>query len=222
MKLPFTVKQFFAVFRDYNDHVWPTQIILFSLALLIIFLILAKRNSDKIITLILSSLWLWMGIVYHLIFFTGINKAAYFFGALFIIQGLLFFVTGVVKNEISFRFKLGISGISGAALIVYALILYPLIGYLLGHRSPYSPTFGLPCPTTIFTFGILLWTHQKNAITLLIIPFIWSLIGFSAALFLGIYEDTGLLVAGLLVAITITTMRNKRKLREAHKVKVIV
>ncbi|WP_414541485.1 DUF6064 family protein [Nostoc sp. CCY0012] len=29
--------------------------------------------------------------------------------------------------------------------------MYPLIGYALGRIFPTSPTFGVPCPTTIFT-----------------------------------------------------------------------
>ncbi|MCU0579417.1 MAG: DUF6064 family protein, partial [Desulfobacterota bacterium] len=58
-------------------------------------------------------------------------------------------------------------------------------------------TFGVPCPTTIFTFGILLFTSGRLPKTVLAIPFIWSIIGFTAALTLGILEDIGLLVAGL-------------------------
>ncbi len=80
----------------------------------------------------------------------------------------------------------------------YALIIYPMLSYFNGHIFPASPTFGLPCPTTIFTFGILLWTSQRVPIFLLIIPFLWSLVGGSAAFLLGILEDTGLPIAGML------------------------
>lgn len=83
-------------------------------------------------------------------------------------------------------------------MIVYALIIYPLLGSLAGHSFPRNPTFGLPCPTTIFTLGILLY-YQKLTVKLFIIPVIWSAIGFTAALKLGIYEDTGLIMSALLV-----------------------
>lgn len=33
MKLPFTVEQFFGIFRDYNETVWPAQVVLLGLAL---------------------------------------------------------------------------------------------------------------------------------------------------------------------------------------------
>ena len=82
--------------------------------------------------------------------------------------------------------------------MLYALIIYPILGYLFGHKYPYSPTFGLPCPTTIFTFGILLFVNKKIPVLVLIIPLLWSIIGFGAALNLSIYEDYGLLIAGIL------------------------
>jgi len=154
-------------------------------------------KSDKIVALILSLFWLWMGIVYHLIFFTTINKAAYIFGAIFIIQGILFLFAGIFKNEFSFEFHPDKYGISGILLIVYALIIYPVLGYFLGHIYPSSPTFGLPCPTTIFTFGVLLLSDKKIPTYILAIPLIWSIIGFTAAFKFGVVEDTGLIIAAL-------------------------
>jgi hypothetical protein len=83
--------------------------------------------------------------------------------------------------------------------IALALIVYPILGALTGHAYPRAPLFGVaPCPTAIFTFGILLWARNRVGIYLLIIPFLWSLVGFTAALKLGIREDFGLLIAGLL------------------------
>jgi hypothetical protein len=86
---------------------------------------------------------------------------------------------------------------------LYSFVIYPILGYLFGHVYPKNPTFGLPCPTTIFTFGLLLWTDKIVPKYVLVIPSIWSLIGFVAALFLGIKEDYGLLIAGVLGSILI-------------------
>ena len=95
---------------------------------------------------------------------------------------------------------LNFPGIPGGMFLIYALVIYPALGYWLGHRYPAAPTFGLPCPTTIFTFGMLLWTNRRVPLYLLPIPFAWSLIGISAAMSLGMTEDYGLLVAGLVGA----------------------
>jgi len=210
MKIPFTIEQFLEVFKNYNLSVWPLQIIFYLLALIAILLSLKKvRQSDKIIPAILAFFWIWMGIVYHIINFTAINTAAYIFGAAFIFQGILFLYIGFIKQKISFQFHSDIYGIAGSIFIFFALILYPVLGYLQGHRYPSSPTFGLPCPTTIFTFGILLWTDKKFPMALPIVPVIWSVIGFSAAFALGIKEDIGLLISGLLFTFLIVFWNKK-------------
>ena len=210
MNLPFTTEQFLAVFEQYNQTVWPIQIFLNLVALCA--LILAVRritHSDKIISAILSFLWLWIGIVYHLVFFAPINPAARIFAGLNILQGLMFIHFGLFRPRLSFQFKPNFYGITGSILILYALIIYPVLGLFLGHQYPKSPTFGLPCPTTIFTLGLLLWTNPRIPKAILIIPFIWSLIGFSAALTMGIHEDIGLLVAGIAVT-TMVIIRDRK------------
>ena len=199
MKFPFTVEEFLNVFKSYNESIFPFQFIFYLIAFFCIYLIFKQyENSSKIISAFLSFFWLWIGIVYHLLFFTSINKAAYFFGGLFIIQGVLFGVYGIIKNSITFEYQNTIYNYIGIIFIAYALIIYPILGYLFGHKYPYSPTFGLPCPTTIFTFGILLFVNKKIPVLVLIIPLLWSIIGFGAALNLSIYEDYGLLIAGIL------------------------
>lgn len=218
MQIPFTINQFLNVFKNYNQSVFPAQIIFYLIAIVCVYLIFKPiKQKGKIISAILSFFWIWIGIVYHIIFFSTINKAAYFFGILFIIQGMIFFIYGFIKNKIDFKFFKNISNYIGFFFIFYALIIYPIIGHLLGHQYPYSPTFGLPCPTTIFTFGVLLFVSKKIPFLVLIIPFLWSIIGFSAALNLSIYEDFGLLLAGILGFILLL-MQNKKYLKRINTV----
>ncbi|HET8670158.1 MAG TPA: DUF6064 family protein, partial [Candidatus Saccharimonadales bacterium] len=141
-------------------------------------------------------LWLWMGVVYHLLFFTTINKAARLFGSLFIIQSVVFIFVGVLSSRLSFRFRFDVQGLIGGALISYALVLYPIVGILLGHHYPAAPTFGVPCPTTIFTFGLLIGAGVNVRFYMLVIPLLWSVMGLWAAISLGMYEDLGLVIAG--------------------------
>ena len=196
-KIPFTTEQFLRVFEKYNQAIYPFQFALILVAIISVFLAASRKPfANKLISYLLGFLWLWMGIVYHLIFFTAISPPAYLFGTLFIIQGLLFLYEGVVRNRLSFRASQNFYGIFGTIFIAYALVIYPLIGYALGRTFTASPTFGVPCPTAIFTFGLLIWTDKRFSLSLLIIPVLWSLVGTSAALSFGIKEDFGLLVAG--------------------------
>jgi hypothetical protein len=216
MNLPFTVEQFIDVFVRYNQAIWPMQLIAYALGLAAVFLAFRKNGHSGItVSLILSFFWLWMGVVYHWMYFSGINKAAFLFGALFVLQGVFFLVAGAVQKKLSFGFKPGFYAVTGIFFIVYAMLVYPVLGYLSGHGYPRSPCFGVaPCPVTIFTFGLLLLTDKRVPKYILVVPFLWSLLGFSAALALTIREDIGLLTAGVLGTILIIV--RDRKSHVAH------
>jgi len=212
MNIPFTTEQFFEVFKNYNQAVFPVQFfLLFTGVTAVILTIKHTPLSDKLINIMLAFLWLWMGIVYQFIFFTVINKAAYLFGTFFILQGILFLIYGVFSEKLSYRLRLDIYGVVSVIILFYSFIIYPLLGYVFGHAYLYLPTFGLPCPTTIFTFSILLISLNKCPFVIMVIPAVWAIIGFSAALNFGIYEDTGLIIAGFLTIIMLSVHNYKLK-----------
>ncbi|HEX9006883.1 MAG TPA: DUF6064 family protein, partial [Bacteroidota bacterium] len=190
---------------------WPVQVLLMLLALVALFVAYRPRpSSTKLVFVILGFFWLWMGIAYHIMFFAAINPAANFFGAFFILQGALFMFAAWAKSSPGFRFTADVHGLAGALLVLYALVVYPILGFLEGRVYMQSPTFGAPCPTTIFTFGLLLWAAGKVPAYLLIVPFLWSLLGSSAALSLGIGEDVGLFIAGI-GATALILLRNRKR-----------
>jgi hypothetical protein len=216
MKLPFTTEQFLEVFKFYNESVFPIQIIFYLLALFAFFLLFSNIEKSRLISMVLSFFWFWIGIAYHIIYFSKINKAAYLFGSLFILQGIIFFIYGIVSNKLIFRYNNSILNKTGIIFISYALIIYPLLGYFLGRHYPYSITIGLPCPTAIFTFGMLLFGEKKIPFAVLIIPLLWSIMGFTAALNFSVYEDFGLIVSGL-IGFTLLTIQ-RREFSTAAKI----
>jgi hypothetical protein len=214
MKIPFSIDEFLDVFECYNLSVWPVQIILNLFAIVACFAVLKNsKQVNRIVFSILSFLWLWMGLVYHIIFFSPINPAAKVFGALFIVQSLLFLYSGVIKSNLELKFNTSWVGVLGLILIGYSVIIYPILGYMWGHSYPNSPTFGVPCPTTIFTFGLLLYSVHRVPWYILIIPLLWSVVGFSAALNLHILEDFGLVLAGLLATTIILFIKPKQTIK---------
>jgi hypothetical protein len=218
MKAPFSAAQFVDILKQYNESVFPMQIIFYLLAVVAIYLVIKPNaKSDRIISAVLAFLWLWMGIVYHYLFFAPVNPAAYSFGSAFIVQAALFLVFGVFQSNLSFRFAGDKFGITGIILILFALFIYPVLGFLFGNIYPGSPTFGLPCPTTIFTFGLLLLNRKKFPVGLLLIPFIWSIIGSTASINFGIIEDGGLLLAGL---ITLPLLIWHNSIRAKHHLQI--
>jgi hypothetical protein len=199
MKFPFTTEQFLRVFADYNRAIWPMQIFAYALAAVVfVFVTVRTGYARRIVMSVLAFFWVWIGVVYHIRFFARINPPAYVFGGLFIVQAIIFSLFGTIKNTVGFAFRPDIYGLTGILFVLYATVVYPLIGNTLGHGYPRAPMFGVaPCPTTIFTFGVLLWADKKVPFSFLVIPLIWSIIGFLSAVFFGIVEDTGLLVAGV-------------------------
>ncbi len=198
MELPFTPEQFFGVFEQYNEKVWPAQVAIYIAAAIAFYLIFKpSKYSNKIISSILALFWLWIGIVYHWSFFAVINPAARLFGAIFVLQGLIFIFEGIVRNNLAFSFSKDWRSAIGIVLMLFGPIVYPILGQLLGHTYPSTPTFGLPCPTTIFTIGALLLANRLPKYVA-VVPLLWSALGFSAAISLGVGEDVSLLIAGLI------------------------
>ena len=213
MQMPFTVEQFFDVFGAYNTAIWPVQVIAYVLGILAC--VLAYRESkisSRFIAGILAFYWIWVGAVYHFMHFATINPAARIFGAFFIMQGLLFLLAGTISGKLSFRFSPKPLPILGAFFILYAMAIYPVLGSLSGHTFPRAPMFGVaPCPATIFTFGMLLWTTRPMPACLLVIPALWALIGLTAAVNLGVPQDYGLAIAGVLGTVLILLENHKAK-----------
>jgi hypothetical protein len=216
MKIPFTVEQFFDVFETYNQAIWPAQIGVYVLGLMIVAALLKPIDySDQFISGVLALFWIWTGAFYHILHFSTINALALIFGVFFVLQGVALFFSGVWLNRLTFEITMSTRAIVGAVFVVFAMLLYPLIGSALGHHYPRTPMFGVaPCPLTIFTFGLFLFVRTKIAWYLYLIPLLWSLIGMSAAISLKVPQDYALVVSGV-IGSTFIVLQN-RQLANAH------
>lgn len=215
MTPPFSAEQFFGVFVAYNEAVWPAQVLLVGLAAAVIVLAFRRPSwHGAAIGGALGALWAWMGVAYHWAFFTEINPAARVFGALFVLEGGLLAWAGLRTGGLSFRPGADLFGWVGGFFVVYALLVYPLLGIAWGHTYPAQPTFGLPCPTTIFTLGVLLWARPKVPWVLLVIPAVWAVVGSSAVRYFGVFEDAMLPVAAILGTVLVL-VRNRAARRQA-------
>jgi len=198
--LPFSRIQFFEVFAQYNLAAWPMQVLAYALG---IAMVASLRHRSRIAGAFiaggLAAMWLWTGVAYHWMHFAGVNPAAFGFGALFVIQGLLL-AHAAARGSLRFGPPGDVLSWLGVALVSYAALLYPLFGWIAGHSYPAMPMFGIaPCPLVIFTFGMLLLATTHLSRWLLVIPVAWSLVGGSAAFLLGVPQDWLLLFSGLSV-----------------------
>ena len=200
--MPFSADDFFSVFARYNNAIWPLQIAAYLAGFAAIaFLTRRSRRASIAIALILASMWAINAIGYHWLFFSRVNPAARAFAILFGIEALLLAASPwIFSNPLSIMIKADARSICGMALIVFAMLVYPVWGQLSGHVYPAAPVFGVaPCPTAIFTTGVLLMGNWPSIRLLLIIPGIWCSIGGSAAFLLGVPQDSGLAASGVII-----------------------
>jgi hypothetical protein len=202
--LPFSVEQFFKVFADYNQSVWPFQWALSGVAVAALLLLVSEhRNKDRLIGAVLALLWAWAALAYHVWHFSRINPAACFFAVLFLVEAALLLWFSSHAQSLRFNFRPEWRKWLGVGLILYALAIYPAIGRLAGHNYPATSTFGVPCPTTIFTLGMLCMAEGRRSLHVAVIPLLWTAIGGSAAFLLGVPQDLGLVLAGVALVATI-------------------
>ncbi len=198
MALPFTVDEFYGVFRDYNTAVWPAQWFLVALAIAALAAVLRPRPwSGVAVSAVLGVLWAWIALAYDLAFFARISPAAYGFAALSAAGAVVFGWKGVIRRRIAFRWVPSTKGAAGVVLVAFALVVYPVWSAYAGHPYPATPTFGLPCPTTIFTIGVLCFAVPPTPRSPLVVPLLWCLVGAQAAFLLGVLPDLGLIAAAV-------------------------
>ena len=199
MKLPFTHEQFLDVFAAYNRLFWPVAVLLWAVTLAALVSWWRRgAASSPLLAGLLAFHWAWSGIAYHFAFFRAINPAAGLFAALFVAQAALLVWVGVVRRRLTFTPSGRSWGAPGTLVIAYAMA-YPGLGALSGLTYPSMPTFGVPCPSTILTAGLLLFTAPQDARIPAAVPVLWSAVGGSAAFALGIRPDIALPVTGVLL-----------------------
>jgi hypothetical protein len=210
MDLPFTTEEFLDVFERYNEGVWPAQLVVYPVgAAAVVLMARGTRRTDQLAAAMLGAMWIWVGVAYHFVYFSEINPSARVFALLFVAQGLVLLIGGGLFRQLGFGEPLRPSALVGVALICFSAVVYPSWGALVGHVYPRAPIFGIsPCPLTIFTFGALLMARTRVPLGFIAVPFLWSLVGGSAGVLLGVPQDTALPLSGMLSAVLIL-VRNR-------------
>lgn len=209
MNIPFTVAEFYGVFSAYNMGVWPMQFPLLALAMLSVIFLLRQRSYSGVgISVVLTLWWAWQALAYHLTFFTAINALAFVFAVVFMAGAAVFFWLGVIRRKLTFNLASGWRAGAGWGLVIFAICVYPAWTYLAGHRYPAFPTFGLPCPTTLFTIGLLAFLAKPYPRSVFVVPVLWCFVGSQAAFVFDVQADLGLIVAGVLGLILIFRSKN--------------
>lgn len=215
-----SVDLFFQRMVEYNTAIWPMQVVTYLLGIGVVLLAMKRWTfSSQVIALILAAFWIFNGVVELMVFFGSVSRQYYFWGSVWIGQGLLLVLMGVFQRTLDFAIHKRWPDYLGLSVIAFALLIYPLLGYASGHGFPQGPVFGVaPCPVCIFTCGVLLFNKRRTPIALVMIPLIWSLMGTFAVVILRVYADLGEVIVGVATALVI--MHNNRRVAQRYAVQV--
>ena len=192
--MPFTQTQFFEVFGAFNTAFPLVIAALWLVTLIAVVQVLRGAASTRGVLALAAVHWAWSGVAYHALFFSTINPAAWLFAAVFVAQAAAFGWLALRPGPLRFAPAWAPRGVVAIVLLVYSLI-YPALAVAGAHDWPRAPIFGVPCPTTLFTAGLLLAAAPGAPRWLFVVPLLWSAIGGSAAVFFGVLPDLMLLAA---------------------------
>jgi len=176
--LLFSAQTYYRLFELYNLEWWPLQML--ALALGAAVLALGWRGGERAgraIAVILAVCWLWVAWAFHWQYYASINLVAGYFALAFALQALLLLWLGVVRGRLAPVPATRLQQRAGFGLLLFALLIFPLMGPLLGRSWTQSEVFGMaPDPTALATLGALLLAGPRRVWWLYPIPLAWCLI----------------------------------------------
>jgi hypothetical protein len=189
----------------YNKAVFPMQILMVIAALVLLYFLIFKpgKKTDNLMRAYLSFVCAWNAVVFFLIY--GRELSGAILGVPLFILAAVLFAWDISAQKTHFRIPgAGWKKYVTAILILLAL-LYPVVGYVLGHSYPQTCTFGtMPCPTTVFALALLAAAIPQVDRKMYIVLLIWALPAFGKCLgAMDLYEDCILFWAGVYAVIVL-------------------
>jgi hypothetical protein len=180
--LLFSPRTYYRLFELYNRDIWPAQVVAGALGLVILGLLLrGGMREGRWAAAILAACWLWVAWHYLFLRYNTINWAGEYFAIGFAIEALLLGWWGLIRRRLHLQPGLDLITAAGLGIFLFALVVHPLIGPLVGREWMQAEIFGVaPDPTVVATLGVLLAATRPHW-ELLVIPFIWCAISGATA-----------------------------------------
>ena len=176
--LLFAPRTYYRLFELYNQEIWPLHIVALAAGVTILVLMRARAAwRGRVISAVLAACWLWVAWAFHWQRYATINWAAGYFAVGFVLQALLLIWIGIARDRLRFDSSASTRTRIGAAIFLFALIVQPLLGLLVGRQWPQLEFFGVaPDPTALATVGLLLAAYRVPWAAWPL-PVLWCLLG---------------------------------------------
>jgi hypothetical protein len=173
--LLFSARTYWRLFELHNLQWWPLQVPIVGLALGTLAWWWRTRSPRPLLVL-MAAAWGFVAWAFHLQRYAGINWAASWFAAGFVLQALVLLALAAATPPSpdggDRRPRLA------PVLLLFTLLLYPLIGLVFGQPLVQAEVFGLaPDPTVLATLAVLaLVPHHRRGTTWRLawaLPLLW-------------------------------------------------
>jgi hypothetical protein len=166
--LMFSARTYYRLIELYNRDMWPLHLLAVAIGVTLVLCVRwADARSGRIVAVLLGLCWLWVAWAFHAERYATINSAAPYFAAGFAIQGALLLFAGNLPAK---------RDLTGFALLLLALLGYPLLAPLSGRPWLQAEVFGLaPDPTVAATLALLALAPRASWL-LWPLPLLWSAI----------------------------------------------
>ena len=156
--LLFSARTYYRLFELYNAALWPGHLLALGLGLALWLALLRRRSwAPRAAYVLLAVVWLWVAWAFHWQRFASINWAATWYAAAFAIQGLLLLCCAVFGARGRIEVQRDRTRTLGLGLLLFAIVMQPALGVLLGRPWQQAEVFGLaPDPTALGSLGVLL------------------------------------------------------------------
>jgi hypothetical protein len=197
--LLFSARTYYRMIERHNAAVWPLQMVTLGLGLGIAALLRRPgTRQGRLISLTLAVLWSWVAAGFVWARYAAINWAAVYLGWLLVIEVLLLVSAGL-RGRLAFCWRRDAAGSLGIALLLTAVVLYPMLAPAQGRGWRQAEVFGIaPDPTVVATVGLLLLSESRPQWSLLVTPVLWCLISGVTLFALGSLEGWVVLPTALL------------------------
>lgn len=158
------------ILTDYNLALWPWQIVIFVIAVMLMPL---SHRFPRIAAAVLAGFWVMIGLLFHAKYFLEINWAAKYFSWLFFLEAVLIFAVGILHSDFHFFGAEGVPKWVGRCFYIAAVILP--FNLLVTPQIQTVTLFGWGAEATALgTWGLALASKgQTPRWILTIIPILW-------------------------------------------------
>lgn len=182
----------------YNEALWPVQAVMLAMAAYLTLRIVVRpgATTDVLVKAFLAFAFAWNGIVVLLVYLGGPISVFVGLPLFTIVAGL--FAVDIFTGLTSFRFPPGRWARAFTVVWLGLALLYPALGWPLGHTYPrvLFPLF--PCPLTVFAIALVAAAVPDADVKVFLALLPWGLLALPKAFgALDCYEDWVLFGAGV-------------------------